>query len=265
MSEQNKDEFKELRELWNLLCSINVSKSLDLPQLVQLLAMRKREVLVQWTSEADFDELCREGCSEVSLALALWAIEASQSIEQRWRKTVPSARRRKQIVRILEKAADVLEELQNSFSAAILEGVKKSLPEDLRKSVNLESGILNIVSNMKPKWPQNAPAPHPANTIRALRLYARVLSMFHAISEETQAHSSDSIPKYLISAYVKRATGDFHDAQVSALIGSALGSGTYDETAHRMWRSRNYEPLEEECSSLVELLMGIGVVTALKT
>jgi len=87
--------------------------------------------------------------------------------------------------------------------------------------------------------------------------------MFYAVSEETQAHSSDSIPKYLISAYVKRATGDFHDAQVSALIGSALGTGTCDETAHRMWRSRNYAQLEQEYSSLADLLMGIGVVTAL--
>lgn len=56
-----------------------------------------------------------------------------------------------------------------------------------------------------------------------------------------------------------------HDVEVSALIGSALGREGYDETAHRMWRSRNYERLEKGNSSLVQILLGIGVVTARKT
>jgi hypothetical protein len=236
------------------------TKGLDLRQLVHLAAMQKRKSLVQWASEADFDELCQDGCSEVSLALTLWGIEVSQSIEQTWRSAVPSARRRRQTIRILEKAADVLEEIQNSFVTAIPQEVKKSLPDNPRKSLPSD---LEIISTAKIEWPEYAPAPHPATTIRALRLYAGALGMFHAMSEETQAHSSDSVPKYLISAYVKRATGDFHDAQVSALIGSALGREIYDETAHRMWRSRNYEQLEKEYSSLAEFLMGIGVVTAL--
>jgi hypothetical protein len=88
--------------------------------------------------------------------------------------------------------------------------------------------------------------------------------MVEALSAETQAHSAESLPKYLLSAYVKQATGDFHDREVSALIGSALGTGIYDETAHRMWRSRNYEQLDKTSSALANLLLGFGVVVSSK-
>lgn len=48
---------------------------------------------------------------------------------------------------------------------------------------------------------------------------------------------------------------------VSALIGAALGT-VYQEDAHRMWRFRNYEHLDIGHSKLVELLVGLGVVTS---
>ena len=200
------------------------------------------------------------GCSEVSLAVALWSIKQSPSIEKMWRSTVPSARRRKQAMRILERAADVLETLQTSFVRASFQDFKKTLPEDLRNSPAFEAEILSIVSKMPAELPASAPAPHPLATAKALRLYARALGMFSAISEDAQAPSSDSIPRYVISAYVKRATGEFHDPQVSALIGSALDTGTYYEAAHCIWRSRNYEQLEKTSSGFVDFLMDLGVV-----
>ena len=199
-----------------------------------------------WSAEADFDKLCGKGCSEVSLALALRCFRVAQSVERVWRKAVPSARRRQQVGRALDNAADAVEELQNALNLAVLEESKNPPEENPRESAPSDRQILNIVSRMEPEWPPNAPAPSPATMIRALRLYARTLNLFQSISQDTQAHSPDSIPRYLISGYVKRATGEFNDALVATLIGSTLGTGIYDETAHRMWRSRNYKRLEKE-------------------
>jgi hypothetical protein len=261
MSDQGNDKVKTAREFWDLFCSLHKSKGIDLPEFLHSLARQVRESLSPWAAKADFDELCRKGCSEVSLALAFWSFEIAQSVERVWRKTVPSARRRQQVVQTLDNAADVLEELQNSVDLAVLEELKKSFPGYLSESGTSDREILSTVSRMEPEWPTNAPAPAPTTVVRALRLYAQTLNLFRAISEETEAHSWDSVPRYLISAYVKRATGSFSDAPVAALIGKALGTEAYDETAHRMWRFRNYERLQKEYALLIDILAGIGAVT----
>jgi hypothetical protein len=247
MADRNHDEFREIRELWNVLCSISASQGVDAGNLALGWAKAKRNSLLKWASENSFDELCNAGCSPVSLAISLWAIQACRRWQKTWRVTIGSVRRRDQIVRSLENAANNLEELQNSFYGALL--------EDLRESSNdIETGDNDIHSlNAEHTWPSYAPGPSPSTTIRALHLYARVLGFFDTISEETQAHSAETVSKYLISGYVNRATGKFHDPEVSALIGSALETGTYDETAHRMWRSRNYEQLETGFHKLAEL------------
>jgi hypothetical protein len=238
-----------------------MGKGLDLPEFLHSSVSQARKSLRSWAAETDFDELCGKGCSEASLALALQSFRIAQSAERVWRRAVASARRRQQVVRTLDNAAHVLEELQNSLDLAVLEEAKRSLPENLRESATSDRELLNIISRIEPEWPSYAPVPSPATMIRGLRLYARTLNLFRAISEETQAHSSDSVPRYLISAYVKRSTGDFHDAQVSALIGSAMGVEAYDETAHRMWRLRNYKRLEKEYAFLVHIVADIGAIT----
>jgi hypothetical protein len=50
--------------------------------------------------------------------------------------------------------------------------------------------------------------------------------------------------KYSLASVVKRVSGKFHDCEVSAMPGAALGNFEYDETAHRVWRIRNYDRLE---------------------
>ena len=261
MADQDSDEFQEIRELWDVLSSISASNGIDMLQFVHAVARLKRDSLSQWASERDFDELCNAGCGEVSLAIALWAIKASQRWGTTWRTAVGSKRDRNQAIGALQKAAAVLGELQESLIAAVMEDVKMSLREDLRKPPDIDAKSLSL--DLEAHWPRTAPGPPPTTVIRALRLYSRILRLFDILPEETQAHSPEAFSKYLISAYVKRATGDFHDVEVSALIGSALGT-MYDETAHRMWRSRNYEQIEKTSSSLAEFLVGIGVVTAQK-
>jgi hypothetical protein len=107
-------------------------------------------------------------------------------------------------------------------------------------------------------------APHPATTIQALRQYVSFLRKFSSLAEETRISSTDMLWKYVFSAYVKRATGGFYDAQVSALVGAVLND-VYDETAHRMWRSRNYERMDADFSFLAKLLISIGFVSSSRT
>ena len=100
----------------------------------------------------------------------------------------------------------------------------------------------------------------PAATARFLRAYVRVLNLFGSASAQAKIHSPEAFGKYLLSGYVKHITGEFHDAEVSALISSALRE-EYSEEAHRMWRSRNYKQLNS-LSFPVELLISLGVLLA---
>lgn len=252
-----------MRKLWNALCSIQASKGIDLKQAAESWVRKKRHSLSKWAAEGSFDQLCGAGCHPISLAIALWAISVSQSMAGAWHALVDSARHRNQIIRALEKAATVLEELHMSFGALFFEDVKKSLDEDLRRSIGVNPRSLGAVPDVDFLSLRNAPALNPATTIRVLKAYVQGLRASQAIFVDIGAHSSESLPKYLLSAYVKQATGQFHDPEVSALIGSALSIRSYDETAHRMWRSRNYQQLDKKNSSLVRGLLGIGVVTDL--
>lgn len=261
VADHNPDEFRDERGFWAALCASYEAKGIDLPRLIQSWAKAKRDSLVDWATEKDFDTLCELGCGRFPLAIALWVIEASQHAAKKWRETIGSARRRDQVIRTLRKAADSLEEINETFIEVMLRDANITLDQDIRRLLSMDPTRSNTPGIAA--WPKFAPAPHPATVIRTLRLYARALGMFEAISEETQAHSAESLPRYLISAYVKRATGTFHDREVSALIGSALRTTTYyDEPAHRMWRSRNYEQLEKGFSSLADLLICIGVITS---
>lgn len=84
-------------------------------------------MLVGWSAESDFDQLRNKGCSSVSLGITLWAFQISQSLDQKWRKMVPTARRRRQATKTLNDAADALEKLQEAFLLAFFEEVQRYL------------------------------------------------------------------------------------------------------------------------------------------
>ena len=257
VTENTGNEFPEIRDLWQLLCSIYGSKGIDLPRVVRDAARRKRQSLSTWACDADFDELCRRGCSEIALALGLWILASSRLWGNVWRAAVGLKRNRDRVSDTLENAASALEHIQNSFESAVFEDIKARYAV----AEELQIGFKSPEFDVEAKWPENSPAPHPHTVIKALRLYTRLLRSFENIADESGINSPESLAKYLISAYVKRVTGTFHDPEVSALIGSILKEN-YDETAHRMWRSRNYSQIEASSSSLAQLLLGIGKVLA---
>lgn len=176
---------------------------------------QKRESLKEFAAVGSFDELCRSGCHAFPLAIALAIFQPLQSIESKWQLITGPSRRREQRIRLLEKSAAALEELQTAFVDAMMENPDRSIPPeflmDLRKK-------LIYPSNLDTLWPKSAPAPHPATTIHALRFYASSLRKFGRIPDDTGISSSDMLSKYAISAYVQRATGGFHDAEVSTLV-----------------------------------------------
>jgi hypothetical protein len=157
-----------------------------------------------------------------------------------------------QKARALEKAATVLEELQVSFANTTVFDQQDSMQPEILEWLRQE---LICPSDLATAWSKSAPAPHPATVIRALPLYASFLGIFEVIADESHVGTTGTLSRYFVSAYVKRATGGFHDEDVSALIGAAI-ENSYDETAHRVWRSRNYERIDKQLSGLVELLFG---------
>lgn len=254
------NEHASLRRLWDNYLSIRAKQGIDMADEFHQWAIAKRDSLKKFGADRSFDELCRSGCQSLPLAMILASIRPLVSLEMKWREVLGSPRQQGQRIRALEKAAVALEDLQASFADAVLADYRRLVPPDMLESVRKE--LINP-SDLETIWPKTT-APHPATTIHTLRQYVSFLGKFGSIAEETRISSPDMLWKYTLSAYVKRATGGFYDAQVSALIGAVLNE-VYDETAHRMWRSRNYERMDADFSFLAKLLISIGLVTSSRT
>lgn len=98
----------------------------------------------------------------------------------------------------------------------------------------------------------------PTRIVSQLRFYIKFVNAAESIAADTENNSLAELLKYILSGYVNRATGRFHDRNVSGLIAEISGAVEYNEFAHRMWRSRNYDRLEKHLSGLVELLFAIS-------
>jgi hypothetical protein len=188
-------------------------------------------------------------------------IQPLESFEKNWREFTGTTRAREQKIRTIKKAASELENLVGTIANVLVQDSRSSMNSDSRESLREE--IINPGDNVLISL-MNAGVRHPATTISDLRLYASVLDMIQSFENETNVTSSDMLVKYLMSAYVFRATGRFHDEEVSALIGNALGI-IYDETAHRMWRKRNYERIDKTLTGIADMLTEFGVVATSAT
>jgi hypothetical protein len=113
------ETFPELQNFWDADCSVFAGKGINVPQFAQLWATKKRESLSKWSGEEPFDELCSAGCSALSLAIAISTIERSQHAAEIWRSAVGKSRRRDQVIAAFLRAADALEEVNESFITAM--------------------------------------------------------------------------------------------------------------------------------------------------
>lgn len=247
---------REISETWQVLCAVYSSKGIDLRKLLNEAATSKAEWLSRWGCEADFDKLRKAGCSDAALVIALWIIRSAPSWTNTWRAVVGSRRRRNQTISALEGAASALERLETSLGEALSHDKRARNHKQLSRTTNTErvDSEPNFKENLLPR------VPTPLALIRVLRMYSRVLKGFDDVAKRTRIHSPEAFGRYLISEVVMTATDEYHDQEVSALIGGALGE-TYSETAHRMWRSRNYRHIKA-VSLPVELLIGLGALLA---
>jgi|SRR5580700_2122486 hypothetical protein len=70
------------------------------------------------------------------------------------------------------------------------------------------------------------------------------------------------LSKYLLTSYIRKMTGRFHDRSASVLIQELVGPTNYDEVAQRMWRARNYKRIDKHCSWMTRFLVATSVVVA---
>lgn len=101
-----------------------------------------------------------------------------------------------------------------------------------------------------------------SRVVSELRTHARFIGFAESLSKDTETRSPVEFCKYLLASYVKRMTGEFHDRCVSGLVGEAVGTPDYVETAHSMWRFRNYDRLDGYHSGIVKFLVAMSVVVA---
>ena len=126
------------------------------------------------------------------------------------------------LIGTMEKAAVVLEKLISSIDEVIVEDDSfGSTDADRLKDVRRNSIGQHF------DMPENvsiATPPDPVVTVETLRTYSSVLRLFELSDKDAGIDSADTFSKYLFSAYVYRATGQFHDEEVSALMSISLTS-----------------------------------------
>ena len=111
---------------------------------------------------------------------------------------------------------------------------------DLNKTANLFDGIAKRLSlDASSEWPMKTMLPSPNRMAEHLRMYTSVINLGPVLLNITKASSIRDIERHVLTAYVQRATGEWHDGKVSAIIAAATGQ-TLDEETHRKWRNRNF-------------------------
>jgi hypothetical protein len=101
-----------------------------------------------------------------------------------------------------------------------------------------------------------------SHLVSELRFYCGFLNMADEVAAEAKVRSISDVTKYILTAYVRRATGHPQDKRVSGLLAEVIGPVTFTEDAHRAWRNRNYKRLEGHFSPLIDYLYTLGEVIA---
>lgn len=82
---------------------------------------------------------------------------------------------------------------------------------------NLFSGVIESENEGKNPELERIGRLPVSRVINELRFYIRLVNSARSISVETKTRSPGDLAKYLVSSYVRRMTGRFHDRSVSRL------------------------------------------------
>jgi hypothetical protein len=230
-----KDEQADpVRQLWEVYAEILKKRGYDIDQLLRDWTQKQVAKLGSPGAQTDFEELSASGCVPQLLAALLALLKWSPAMESFWQQMYGNPEKRRVVVRSLEKSALALEGLFNFVIALEDEDVANKF------------GELGRIP--------------PSRLVSELRFYARMLDFMNRLPSETKTRSLKEFAKFVLTDYVKAATGRFRDRNVSALLGEVIGPPDYNEVAHRMWRLRNFVRMKSHYSRLSDLLLNIGQV-----
>lgn len=228
-------ELKEELELWRVYREIHLKKNFDVAKFLSDLAVNTEDSFDSFF-RLQFRELCKAGCVAEGLAVVLRILRYSPDLQRAWTELVGHAETRERKAMALEKAAKTLDFVYGNL-----------LPPgdlvELGQSLGLGGVPLSQMSS-------------------ALRKHANFVRLAEELSKETETRSLLEFSKYLLTSYVRRMTGEFHDRCVSALIGDLVGPKDYSELAHSQWRFRNYGRLDGYHSPSVKFFVALSVVVA---
>jgi len=210
------DQFEAEQDFWDAHRKILRARGVDLDKVAAEWAARQAQKLASPGAQTDFAELCTHGCIPQALAAIIALFRLSPNVERIWAEMVGRPDKRQKAIRTLEKTAATLEEVFREFIAAVDDSVRAALAD---------MGRLPL-----------------SRLVSELRFYSGFLNLAKGLAADTETRSIKEVTKYLLAGYVKRATGQFRDRNVSALLGELVGPADYDEVAQRMWRARNPAP-----------------------
>jgi hypothetical protein len=178
--------------------------------------------------------LVNNRCTPEVLAAIFALHRYSHLLERIWNEMVGNPNKRQRVSRAVEKAASMIEDVFRDVIAG---------EDDSMRAHYADVGRIPL-----------------SRILSELRFYHGFLNLAKGLRTDTETRSLQEFAKYLLSGYIKRASGRFHDREVSALLAELIGPPLFDEVAQRMWRLRNYKRLEKHFSKVADFLFAMGVV-----
>lgn len=133
-----------------------------------------------------------------------------------------------------------------------------------RDQKRFSSTLLEAAALLEAQFGNNTPAETafllkvgfapPDAIAKSLRMFAKFYNAIHYLSEATGVSNFNEVFTYTLVGLVIRTTSRPHDREVSALLCVLKDSESYDETAHKMWRNRNYAHLDKRLQFIPGIL-----------
>jgi hypothetical protein len=237
--EANSDRYKSEQELWDLHNQALLKKGIDLKELLLWWVEAQKEAFRDPRSGIEFDELCNHGCAPQVLAICLALAHHSPKLTPFWNTLVGEPEARRTFLNSIESTVAALEQQFGNLIA---------YEDDEDRKRFRDMGRI------------------PLSTLAAeLKFYASLLTFAERFRIDVETRSPTEFSRFLLTYYVRKATGRFRDRNVATLFGEIAGLEAYDETAQRMWRDRNFERLAKHHSRLGDLAHAMGVVISRQT
>jgi hypothetical protein len=199
-----------LRQLVAAYVGVYSRKGLDLPGKLVELANDYLGDLRKKGAGLAIEKLLRAGCKRLALAATLNAVELISGFPEFQTAMFGSQRRVEQLSDEFEKTAELFDEVA--------------------KASSVEEGS---------DWPVVQGFPGPVKMASYLRAYASAMNPVPVLKAATNTRSIQDVERYALTSYVKMATGDWHDGDVSAVLAASTGS-RLDEGTQRTWRNRKF-------------------------